>query len=235
MYLQELNTTRFEEVIQKINTVILPIGSTEAHGPHCALGTDNLIPAELVKRINDKLGEEVMIAPPIQYGHTWGLAPFPGTINIDSDVFAAYVTAVGAELIRTGFKYIVLLNGHGGNIPSLQGVTEKLSDMGAKCLTINWWIDYKSEISKVAPGTGHAGEDETSLVLAIDEHLAEVSLASDHMIDMPSSIKFKGSFQLSYPRAQSGEGSKATREKGLELYNIMTKGMIEDIQLLWKY
>lgn len=235
MYLQDLNTTRFGEVVQKIDTVVLPIGSTEAHGPHCALGTDNLIPAELAKRIDGKLGDKVMIAPAISYGHTWGLAPFPGTINVDSDVFAAYVTAVGAELIRQGFKYIVLLNGHGGNIPSLQGVTEKLSDIGAKCLTLNWWVDYKSEISRVAPGTGHAGEDETSLVLAIDESLAEVSLAADHVIDMPGSIKFKGSFQRSYPQAQSGEGSKATREKGLELYHILTKAIIEDIQLLWKY
>lgn len=235
MYLQELNSTRFGEEIQRLNTVILPIGSTEAHGPHCALGTDNLIPAELAKRIDAVLGDKVMIAPPIPYGHTWGLAPFPGTLNIESDVFAAYVTAVGSELLRQGFKYLVLLNGHGGNIPSLAGVTEKLADQGAKCLTLNWWVDYKAKISQVAPGTGHAGEDETSLVMSIDQRFADLALAADHVINMPANVKFKGSFTWSYPQAQSGEGSKATVEKGLEIFNILTDAIISDIQVLWNY
>lgn len=235
MYLNALHSTGFAKAIQSAKTVILPIGSTEAHGPHCALGTDHLIPDELAQRINGVLGDQIMIAPTIPYGHTWGLAPFPGTINVASDVFGAYVTAVGEELIRQGFEYIVLLNGHGGNIPSLSGVTEALSDAGGKCLTLNWWVDYREAIAKIAPGTGHGGEDETSLVLGIDEVLADATLAVDHDIDMPMNVKFKDSFKVAYPNAQSGDGSKATREKGLALYEILVQHIIEDIKVLWRY
>ncbi|KLU60624.1 creatinine amidohydrolase [Peptococcaceae bacterium CEB3] len=235
MYMYRLHSTEFSKAMKYINTVILPVGSTEVHGPHCALGTDNLIPEELARRLNEVFDREVMVAPTIPYGHSWGLSEFPGTINIDSDVFGRYVTAVGTEFLREGFRHIVLMNGHGGNIPVLAGVTERLADLGAKCLTFNWWTDYREAIGQVAPGIGHAGEDETSLLLAIDESLADVKLAGDHRIDMPGNVKFKGSFRLAYPQAMSGSGSQASATKGETLYNILVKTMADEIRRLWTY
>ncbi|MHB1654553.1 MAG: creatininase family protein [Desulfitobacteriaceae bacterium] len=235
MYMEHMNSTRFAEKVKSVKTVILPIGSTEAHGLHCALGTDNMIPAELAYRINAEMEDEVVVAPPITYGHNWGMESVPGTINIPTNLYADFLTVVGTELVRHGFEYIIILNGHGGNIPALTSATERISDAGAKILTVNWWVDYRDQIAEIASGTGHGGEDETSMILALNENYAELPLAVDHDIDMPSNIKFKGSVQLAYPNHQSGAGSKASAAKGEQIFQLLTKTIMNDIRRLWSY
>src|SRR4051812_42155377 len=173
MYMMDLNLRQLEEVLKSgVDTAILPIGMVEAHGPHCSLGTDVLIPREFLRRLDQMIGEKVVIGAEIPYGHSWSLQSFKGTIDVSADAFSNYVYEVGKEFHRSGFKNLVFFNGHGGNINSLNTVGEKLADLGLTILMINWWTDYRDTIKTITPEPGHAGEDETSLVLAISESLA---------------------------------------------------------------
>lgn len=235
MDMMSMNMTNFKEIQQSINTVIIPIGMVEAHGPHCALGTDVLIPREFVKRLESIIGDKVLMAPEVAYGHSWGLSPFPGTIDISAEAFSQYVYEIAKGFYQHGFENIILLNGHGGNISSLNTVAEKLADLGATTLTLSWFIDYREDIKKIAPHPGHAGEDETSLVLAIDTKLASTDGVGHHEIPIPKKLKLKDGGKVMYPDAYSGNAGAASVEKGEQLYNLLIQEIVKDIEMMWNF
>lgn len=234
MYMMDLTASKFKEVKKSLETVLLPIGMIEMHGPHCSLGTDVWIPREFVRRLDNRIGDRVLMAPEVAYGHSWGLAPFEGTIDISAEAFSQYVFEIGKEFHRNGFEQIVLFNGHGGNIPSLTTVAEKLADIGMKVLTINWWMDYREQILEITQGPGHGGEDETSLILAIDEKLADPNLAGDHQLKMNPKIKFEKSGLKFFEDGYLGNAGAATAEKGERLYEMMLELVLTDIEDLWR-
>jgi creatinine amidohydrolase len=235
MYMMDLNMTTFQELQNKVNTVLLPIGMIEAHGPHCSLGTDILIPREFVKRLDPMIGEKVLMAPEIPYGHSFGLAPFPGTIDVSGDAFAQYVLEIGKGFLHNGFQNIILFNGHGGNAASLSLVSEKLADAGATVLTINWWLDYRDTIVTIAPDTGHAGEDETSTMMAIDEAYVDMKYVGQHTIPVPRNLKFPNLGKTAYPEAYSGDAASATVEKGERIYEALLPLIVRDIETMWAF
>lgn len=234
MYLMDLNLRQFQQTLKDgIDTIILPIGMVEAHGPHCSLGTDVLIPREFLIRINQKVGDKVIIGAEIPYGHSWALQSFDGTFDVSAEAFMNYVLEVGKEFHRQGFKNLVLFNGHGGNIPSLTIVAEKLADIGLTVLSINWWLDYRETILTITPHPGHAGEDETSLVLAISEDLAETSYVGNHQVKINPKIKSKTWGRDVFPEGYLGNAGSATAEKGEQLYEALVPLMLQDLESLW--
>lgn len=234
MDMMTMNLTEFKKVQQAINTVLIPIGMIEAHGPHCALGTDVLIPREFVRRLEEKVGDKMLMAPEITYGHSWGLASFAGTIDVSADAFLNYVLEICKGFYLNGFNNIILLNGHGGNNASLDIVTEKLADLSVRTLTVNWFIDYRDDIQTIAADPGHAGEDETSLVLAINENYAYTEGVGSHEIPLPKRFRFKDGGRTLYPEAFSGNAGAATSEKGEQLYEMLTELIVKDIERLWE-
>ncbi|WP_226641683.1 creatininase family protein [Mesobacillus subterraneus] len=234
MYMMDLTASKFNEMRKSVDTVLLPIGMIEMHGPHCSLGTDVWIPREFVRRLDQRIGDRILMAPEVAYGHSWGLAPFEGTIDISAEAFSQYVFEIGKEFRRNGFEQIVLFNGHGGNIPSLTTVAEKLADIGMKVLTINWWADYREQILEITKGPGHGGEDETSLILAIDEKLADSNLAGDHQVNMNPKIKFEKSGLKLFKDGYLGNAGAATADKGERLYEMMLELVLSDIEDLWR-
>jgi creatinine amidohydrolase len=235
MYMMDLNMTTFQEVQNRVNTVLLPIGMIEAHGPHCSLGTDILIPREFVKRLDPLIGEKVLMAPEIPYGHSFGLAPFPGTIDVSGEAFAQYVLEIGKGFIQNGFRNIILFNGHGGNTASLSLVSEKLADLGAMVLTINWWLDYRETIKMFAPDTGHAGEDETSAMMASNVSFVDLGNVGQHTIPVPRNLKFQNMGKVAYPEAYSGDAASATVEKGEQIYQALLPLIVKDIDMMWTF
>lgn len=233
MDMMTMNLTAFKKIQNQIDTVLIPIGMVEAHGPHCALGTDVLIPREFVKRLESLVGDKVLMAAEVAYGHSWGLAPFAGTIDVSAKAFSHYVYEIGKGFYQNGFKNIILLNGHGGNIASLNTVTEKLADLGAMTLMLSWFIDYREDIKEITPHPGHAGEDETSLVLAIDPNYATTKGIGHHEIQVSKKIKFKDGGRVMYPEAFSGNAGAATVKKGEALYNLIVNSIVKDIEMMW--
>ncbi|AZR73646.1 hypothetical protein BBF96_09760 [Anoxybacter fermentans] len=229
-----LNQAKFKEIQGKIDTVIIPIGTIEAHGEHLPLGTDVLIPEGLVERIEVKMGDRVLIAPTVNYGHVWTLAAYPGSVNISTEILTKYIYEIGKSLIDAGFTNIVLLNGHGGNIPAITTAGEMLADYGGQVITFNWWIDFREEILEICEGQGHAGEDETSAVLAVAEPYCDMSLAKANNKKLIANIKRKNIGKISYEHALSGDATKASREKGERILERVAERMMEILEEVWK-
>jgi creatinine amidohydrolase len=142
---------------------------------------------------------------------------------------------IGKGFIRNGFPNIILFNGHGGNTASLNLVSEQLADLGAMVLTINWWLDYKETTQKFAPDTGHAGEDETSVIMASDPSYVDLENVSQHTIPVPRNLKFKNMGKVSYPGAYSGDAASATAQKGEHIYQALLPLIVKDIEVMWTF
>jgi creatinine amidohydrolase len=187
-HLINLNHNELKTLVPgKIDTVIVPVGTIEAHGV-IPLGTDMLIPDSLADRLCTEI--DALIAPSIPYGITRGLVGHPGTVSIRSEVFKAYVSDVLASLVRTGFEKIVVLNGHGGQIEELQDALFEVSKTSrVKVLLINWWYGME-DICRQTLGRegGHAGADETAAIMAIDPSLVRRDLYDEKMVMRHSSV-----------------------------------------------
>ena len=171
--LDELNWMEFKELVpKKIQTVILPVGTVEAHGV-INLGTDTHIPIKISEMIADDL--KAILAPPIYYGVTRTLYSYPGSLTVKSETFEAYMTELLESLTDKGFSQIVVINGHGGNVNELDKAGLKINQTKkAKVAIVHWWI-FCEDITKELydqPG-GHGGVDETAAILALDRKLVK--------------------------------------------------------------
>ena len=174
------------------DTVLLPVGTMEAHGV-IPIGTDILIPEAMAERIAAEV--DLLVSPTIPYGITHSLYGHPGGISITNDVFKAYVYDVVRSLANTGFDKVIVLNGHGGQITELQdALYEANRDIGVKTLLINWWFDTEEERKKhLGREGGHAAADETAPIMAIDPSLVKQDLYD------PGMVTRKSGFFSAYP------------------------------------
>lgn len=152
---------------------MIPVGTIEAHGA-IPLGTDNLIPEALADALAPKLS--ALVAPTVAYGVTNSLLPYPGSTTVSSSTFRAYLFEAAAGLVDAGFGRIVLLNGHGGQSDEVADVVARLwNEKRAYAVAVEWW-GFCAELSREIYGehtSGHAGVEETAMVLATAPDLVD--------------------------------------------------------------
>ena len=171
--LENLNWMEFEGLVpKKIKTVILPVGTIEAHGV-ISLGTDVQIPQKIAEMLSEDL--KAIIAPPVYYGVTRSLYFYPGSLSVTSQTFENYLYEILDSMAEKGFSRIVVINGHGGHLNELKNSALKVyKTRKAKIAVIHWWL-LCDDITKQVYGVtgGHAGVDETAGILAIDKSLVK--------------------------------------------------------------
>lgn len=210
----ELTWPDFEKVDKTV--AVLPVGVVEAHGPHLPLGTDALMALYVAEKAAEEAG--VLLMPPIWYGYTYVLDKFPGTISISQETLYKLYRDVFAEAARNGVRYLVVVNGHGGNTDVLKMAARdvtKATDL--TIILVNWWVDLAKDARRRVLETpeGHAAEDETSEVMAAYPHLVKaVPTDADEWTEAKYAIYGRDVYAQSYVKAVQGYPSKASREKG---------------------
>jgi creatinine amidohydrolase len=150
---------------------VLPVGSTEQHGPHAALGTDAAT-AEVVAEAGVEAHDgTAVIAPTVPVGVSEEHRAFPGTLWVSPDTFRAYVRETVESLASHGFDRVVVVNGHGGNVGPLRETCARVSRAGAAYAAPFTWF----EAVESGPGMGHAGPLETALLCHARPDLVEES------------------------------------------------------------
>ncbi|MEX2186788.1 MAG: creatininase family protein [Pirellulales bacterium] len=156
---------------------IVPCGAVEQHGPHLPLDVDLVCPTGIAAGAGRAIPDKLLVLPVVAYGYTGHVMDFPGTINNDYEHFLAHVLDITKSLAYHGFKKIVLLNGHGSNMPVLDLVARRTNlETDAECLVTAWWqlLTVDKEFlpawreSKFPGGCSHACELETSLYMYLD-------------------------------------------------------------------
>jgi creatinine amidohydrolase len=225
--LSAINWMEFKEVVPKqVDTVLLPTGTLEPHGV-INNGADITAPVAIAKTIARDVN--AMIAPVIPYGITGSMDAYPGAFSISEAAYKAYVRDVMSGLAKTGFRTIVIINGHGG--PQTAALNEVAMQVGQekriRTLVINWW-SYASDVTQDVFGQdgGHAGWNETAFVQAIDKSLVHSERYTD---DLATPNASPGTY-AAYPSPSSiglykaGQGLvKFDQKKADEYYTKVTR------------
>jgi len=177
--INDLNWEQFRDrVPSRCDLAFVPVGTIEAHGA-IPLGTDTIIPEALATALAPKLN--ALIAPPIAYGVTNTLLPYPGSTTVSAATFRSYLFEATAGLVDAGFRRIVMLNGHGGQSSEVADVVARLwNEKRAYAVAVEWWGFAEELASRIYPATipGHAGVEETAMVVAIAPDLIDGARAT---------------------------------------------------------
>lgn len=127
VWMQELRWQEIAEYLQHDRIVLVPVGSTEQHGPAAPLGVDTYVAITLAEDVAQRTG--VLCAPPIWFGDSSHHMAFPGTISLRPDTMVGLVRDICRSLAHHGFDRIMLINGHkGANLPALTSAVRVLHE-----------------------------------------------------------------------------------------------------------
>jgi creatinine amidohydrolase len=171
MRLRELEWQEVQRYLEGDDRIILPVGSVEQHGPFGVFGTDHLIPDAIASDVAERTG--TLAAPVLPYGMSEHHMAFPGTMSLAPTTFIRVMVDLLTALSRHGFRRVLVLNGHGGNIApahsAIAAVCHRETDLRIKFFS--WW--EKEEIQSIIDSTFGAeeGQHGTPSEISIVMHL----------------------------------------------------------------
>lgn len=181
------------EAVAGDRTLLVPVGSTEQHGPHLPLDTDTRIASALASGAAGRLGDRVLVAPAVAYGASGEHADFAGTLSIGTEVLITVLVELGRS--AGAYLRVVFVNGHGGNTAALRAAIDTLQSESRNATVWSWSL----------PGAdAHAGRTETSLLLAIDPGAVHLDAAEPGRTDALGALL--GDLQAHGVRAVSPNG-----------------------------
>ena len=176
--IQEMTSPEVREAQKETSIVIVHVGSMEQHGPHLPIKTDTTIGHEVSKRAAEKFynqtGRRVLLAPSIPFGMSLHHMNYPGTISLQPETLVTVMTEICLGFAKQGFKKILITSSHGGNMMWTDTAARKIYDQtDAKVLLLKTvWTknkddDWTRHLKSGMQGSGHAGETETSIMMAL--------------------------------------------------------------------
>lgn len=154
--------------------VVLPLGAIEQHGPHMAVSTDTDLVTYIARAAEELLPAKVLLCPTLPFGSSHHHLSFGGTISINPALYTNVIVDLVGSLLRNGFRRIVLLNGHGGNVTPVKQALAILSKdydeaFPANIALVTYWElggkSFAGEAPMESPALSHACEYETSMML----------------------------------------------------------------------
>ena len=233
---QEMLRHELLDAVNDRGVVIVPVGSVEQHGPHCPQDVDISIPYHLAIRAADAIDDfPVVVAPPVTYGFTHYNMGEIGTITLSLETFINVLGDVARSIWANGFRRIIMLNGHGGNLAPNWVTAVKMAEEDVWYVALTYWnmaTDELLAMSETDEGSiGHGGEWETSLQLYLRPNLVDM----DRAVFDPSREKFSPAIQkfAQFPERRRerehgvmGDPRVASAEKGEKLFNVLLERLV---------
>jgi len=198
VHIEELTWPEIRDGIAAgVTSIIIPIGSTEQHGPHLPLGTDSYHTVAVLERVAKSL--PAFLAPLSPVGRAQHHMDFPGTISIRQETLKAIVRDYCESFAHHGFRNVLLYSGHGGNaLPLATAIAELQPDFAdLRIIGCTDWSIYDNTlfrraaefgINRITAG-GHSGELETSMILALHPDLVQMERAEPGYMGDPEVIR----------------------------------------------
>jgi creatinine amidohydrolase len=221
----------FRVTLKKIKRAIIPVGSLEQHGAHLPVSTDSLIAEYVARILAEKIGAFVL--PVILYGVSFEHKPM-FNVSLHNSTLSSILCDICISLADNHIREIIILNGHHGNTGALQYIPQEVQSrlMPASLIkvhTINYW-------QMMTPEFDHAGEVETSLLLAIAPELVHMDRA---VANSKSLSKSKAAYRSltnapgSFPKITGngvwGDPTKASTSKGERLIKEITDNLTKTV------
>lgn len=247
-----MTTVEVAEALSKgVDTVVLPVGAIEQHGPHGVIGTDSFLAQVVAEKV--ALRMNALLAPLMPYGLSSSQMNFKGTISISPETFGLFVKEVLDSLIRHGFKKIIIINGNEPNYYPLMLVVRTVREQTGIPITISNWYGAVQESWKELPGIkgteraqwkwsyfmAHGGLLETAGTMAYKSGIVRLDLAitygterreafSNPVVSLPARI------DEATRKGSSGDPRAATAELGQMWTDAAADNIVEKVRIAWK-
>jgi creatinine amidohydrolase/Fe(II)-dependent formamide hydrolase-like protein len=230
------------ERFKKVDVALLPVGAIEQHGPHLPLDIDSFDALHLAEQVAAACSDpKPFVLPLIPYGVSYHHDDFAGTISISNDTLARLAYDVGMAVARNGITKLIIVNGHGGNTPTLHFAAQMINRDARIFTCVDTGETSDADIAALieTPNDVHAGEYETSTALASRPELVQMHKARKNVPRFSSRyLEFSSKRSVDwYARTARlsksgvmGDPSKASREKGEKMWAIMIRNLVELVE-----
>ena len=244
---EHLTWPEINEAAQAGKVLLLPIGSTEQHGHHLPLDTDNFLATSVCLEAAKRAPRHLLVMPNIPYGYNEHAQDFPGTIHVTYEHFIEYCLDVCKSAAYAGFNRIVIVDGHGSNEHLCEFIARRATLETAALVASTMWTnlvvkEFENIRESGMGGAAHACELETSIYLYLAEDRVQMDKAEDHYggaaglegspylyVDLAKGwgpVKLVKWTSSSTPNGVSGAPTLATKEKGEALLNAAANHLV---------
>ncbi|KAF1023512.1 MAG: Creatinine amidohydrolase [Paracidovorax wautersii] len=250
-FLPYLSWTDINALPERDNTVIvLPCGAIEQHGPHLPCSVDSVIASGVIGKALERLPPQVhaFAMPPITYGKSDEHLHFPGTMTLSGPTLLATITEIGESVYRSGFRKLLLANGHGGQPQVLEMAARELRLRHGDFLIVPFGVSRlpsaaSSQVSDPERKQAmHAGHSETALMLALAPETVHMArAAASYPPVFPSKLLSPdGRPACAWvardfgPSGVIGDPTTATREQGEQILSTLADSWVQALTDLYR-
>jgi creatinine amidohydrolase len=167
-YYDKLSWPEIREAAARQCVIVLPVGSTEQHGPHLPLDVDNFLCRRVCEGAAELVPDRMLLMPQLSYGFNWHHIDFPGTIGIGWDNYVRFILDIVKSVAHHGLRKVLIVNGHGSNRPLVEVAARQATmDNEVVCAAFSYFelaLEAVRAVRESPKGwVAHADEIETSL------------------------------------------------------------------------
>lgn len=239
MKFHEMTAGQLEAVKRDEVLVILPIAAVEQHGPHLPTGTDTIICEAVARAVEQRHADCVLLLPTMWLGASSHHLRFGATLTAELSTYVTLLCEIVRPLLMDGYRRVLLLNGHGGNIDPMRVTLRQLQvEFPDTLLTAGcYWSPGDAEIVGLLEGenkfVGHACEFETSMIMHLRPELVDaerVAHAGDWLPDQVQGMFVCRDMMQRTQAGATGRADLASAEKGAALFAAAVSGVERFVQ-----
>ena len=232
MKFAEMTAPDLRDVSREGTLILAPIAACEQHSRHLPVFTDTILATAVAEGIERLLPDRIVLLPTLWFGASDHHLPFGGTLTATLPTYEAMLMELVSPLLSDGFRRIMLLNGHGGNIDPLHVALRRLDRTypGAILTGAAYWEIASSEIAALCEGPrktmGHACEIETSMILHLRPDLVRRNLIQDDPDLVPADLHglfWAQDFVRRTDHGAVGHPERADAERGKKMLDAIVK------------
>ncbi|MGE3808901.1 MAG: creatininase family protein, partial [Gemmataceae bacterium] len=222
--------------------VITPIAACEQHSRHLPTFTDTILVTAVAEGVEQQLPREVLLLPTLWLGASHHHLPWGGTLSLDVDMHTSILCDLLAPLLEEGYRRVMFLNGHGGNIDTLKSALRKLQPIYPDNILAgaSYWELAETELAELGTGPrntmGHACEYETSMILALRPELVRRDqIKDDEPVATPPALRglyISEDFKQRTDHGAVGYPEKANAENGRKMLDVAIGRTTEAVRAL---
>jgi len=226
MKFHEMTAPEIRGIDKQQTVVVLPIAAVEQHGPHLPTSTDVILCEAVAERACAQLPEKTLLLPTMWLGASSHHLPWSATLTATLPTYITVLTEILQPLLKDGFRRVLLINGHGGNVDPLRVALRHLQPQFPHALLTggSYWSMAAPQIAEILEGEdktiGHACEAETSMVMHLRPELVRTDKLENcygHLPDEVSGVLFARDMAQRTRTGATGRPDLASGEKGERL------------------
>jgi creatinine amidohydrolase len=241
MKFQEMTAFEINDIDREKVLVVLPIAAVEQHGPHMPTGTDNFLCTGLAEALEQSMPDKVLLAPTQWLGASAHHLRIGATLDSSLEVYIETLMGMARSVLNDGFRRILLLNGHGGNIDPMRVALRRIqNEYVDRLLSAACYWDVADELIKQSLDgahkfVGHACEFETSMLMHLRPELVKLELVKDAgelITDNLGGVYISRDLRQRTAEGCTGRPDLASAEKGRMLFAGILEALVETVDSL---